>query len=147
MIISRWSAGRPIALDRRFQPLDVAVMVGPPNIDQPVKAAAKFIQMISEVGGKIGRRPVGADEDPVLVVTQLLRLEPERAVLDDSLAVLLQPADRFFDLALGMKVAFAENDEFSPNWNFLSRVSPASLFCSAMIDLTTTSLLSPFTVR
>ena len=47
----------------------MSVMVGPPNIDNPVKAAHReFVPVIGDVGGEIGIESVGAAEHVVLEV-------------------------------------------------------------------------------
>ena len=62
-------------------PRDRAVMVGAPDVDQVVEAAAELLGDVADVGGEVGRLAVRADDHPVLVVAEGGRAEPERAVL------------------------------------------------------------------
>ena len=58
-------------LDRGLHALDIAAVVGAPDIDQLGKAAAELVAMIGDVGGEIGPRAVGFFERPVDVVAEL----------------------------------------------------------------------------
>ena len=50
-----------------FEPGNVAVVVGAPDIDDPLKAAlGKFIVVIGNIGGKVGGDPVGPHQHVVL---------------------------------------------------------------------------------
>ena len=50
-----------------LEPGDVAVVVGAPDIDDPLKAAlGKFIVVIGNIGGKVGGDPVGPHQHVVL---------------------------------------------------------------------------------
>ena len=64
-----------------LQPRHGAVVVGAPDVDQLVEAAAELLDQVADVGGEVGRLAVGPDHDAVLVVAELGRAEPQRAVL------------------------------------------------------------------
>ena len=53
----------------RLHPANVAVMIGPPNIDYPVKATGKFVTVVGNIGSELGRYTIVADNHPVFVVT------------------------------------------------------------------------------
>ena len=59
---------------------DVAVVVGAEHVDQAVEAALELVAVVGDVGGEVGRLAVGADQDPVLVVAELGRAQPGRAL-------------------------------------------------------------------
>ena len=56
--------------------LDVAVVVGTPDVDDVVNAL-EFIPVIGDVGGEVGVLAVGLDQDAVLVVAQIGGAEPQ----------------------------------------------------------------------
>ncbi len=55
-------------------------MVGPPDVDEPVEAALELVLVVSDVAGQIARPAVLADEHLVLLVAQVGRAKPERAI-------------------------------------------------------------------
>ena len=59
---------------------DVAVVVGAEHVDQALEAALELVPVVGDVGGEVGRLAVGADQDPVLVVAEVGRAQPERAL-------------------------------------------------------------------
>ena len=58
-------------LHRRLHALDVAAVIGAPDIDHRVEAAAELVAVIGDVGGEIGPRAVGFLEWPVDIVAEL----------------------------------------------------------------------------
>ena len=68
-------------------PRDRAVVVGAPDVDEVVEAAAELLGDVADVGGEVRRPAVGAVDDPVLVVAEGRRAEPQRAVLLVDVAV------------------------------------------------------------
>ena len=60
--------------------LDVAVVVGTPDVDDVVNAL-ELIPVIGNVGGEVGVLAVGLDQDAVLVIAQVGGAEPQGAVL------------------------------------------------------------------
>ena len=77
---SNASAGRAEGDDRGAHPVDVAVVVGAEHVDQQVEAALELVAVVGDVGGEVGRRAVGADQDPVLVVAELRGPQPDGAL-------------------------------------------------------------------
>ena len=94
MSTSGQPSGAPRTCEADWMPLDVPVMVGPPEIDRLDEAAAALVQMICRVGEEVRRRAVAPHEHAVLLVPELGRAEPLRAVLliDDS--ALLEKLER-----------------------------------------------------
>ena len=80
-------------LGRVLEPGDRAVVVGAPDVDQLVKAAAELLRDVADVRGEVGRLAVGADDDAVLVVAEGGGAEPQRAVLLVHVAGLLELLD------------------------------------------------------
>ena len=66
--------------ERRPHPRHVAVVVGAEDVDQPLDAALELVEVVGDVGGEVGRLAVGADQDPVLVVAEVGRPQPDRAL-------------------------------------------------------------------
>ncbi len=89
---------------------DRAVVVGAPDVDEVVEAAAELLGDVADVGGEIRRPPVGADDHPILVVTERRRAEPQRAVLLVHVAAFAQPLDRALDPALVVEPRLARPD-------------------------------------
>ena len=87
--------------------LDVAVVVGAPDVDDVVNAL-ELIPVIGNVGGEIGVLAVGLDQDAVLVVAQIGGTEPQGAVLSVEVAHLVELLESAVDgggaggLALGV---------------------------------------------
>ena len=92
------------------QPGHRPVVVGAPDVDQVVEAAAELLGHVADVGREVGRRAVRADHDPVLVVAERGRAEPQRAVLLVEVAGRPQALDRPVDPALGVERALALPD-------------------------------------
>jgi hypothetical protein len=59
----------------RFQPLDVAAMVGAEHIDHLVEAAVVLVLEVGNVGGEIGVGAVRLDQRTIHVVTDFGRAE------------------------------------------------------------------------
>ena len=66
--------------ERRPHPRHVAVVVGAEHVDQPLVPALELVEVVGDVGGEVGRLAVGADQDAVLVVAELGRAQPDRAL-------------------------------------------------------------------
>ena len=88
----------PEHLRERLQARDVAVVVGAEHVDEPVVPPRELAANVGRVLGEVGRRPVGADEDAVLVVAVAGRPRPDRAVL----LVRVEQRDRLGDLGLDL---------------------------------------------
>ena len=91
-------------------PGDGAVVVGAPDVDQLLEAAAELLGDVADVRGEVGRLAVRAQDHPVLVVAERRRAEPGRAVLLVDVAAGPQPLDRPADPALGVERALALPD-------------------------------------
>ena len=85
-------------------------MVGAPDVDEVVEAAAELLGHVADVGGEVGRLAVRAEDDPVLVVAERGRAEPDRAVLLVDVAALAQALDRARDPALVVEARLAGPD-------------------------------------
>ena len=87
--------------------LDVAVVVGAPDVDDVVDAL-ELVPVIGNVGGEVGVLAVGLDQDAVLVVAQVGGTEPQGAVLGVEVAHLVELLESAVDggsaggLALGV---------------------------------------------
>ena len=69
--------------------LDIAVVVGAPDVDDVVDAL-ELIPVIGNVGSEVGVLAVGLDQDAVLVVAQIGGTEPQGAVLGVEVAHLVE---------------------------------------------------------
>src|SRR5207302_130783 len=58
-----------------LHPLDVAAMIGPPNVDHAPKSAIELGAMIGDIRGKIGKSPVRFAQRPIDVVAECCRTE------------------------------------------------------------------------
>ena len=67
-------------LDRGPHPRHVAVVIGAQRIDHPLGAPLELVAVVGDVGGEVGRLAVGADQHPILVVAELARPQPDRAL-------------------------------------------------------------------
>ena len=66
---------------RRFQPWDIAVVVGAEDVDQPVEAAFKLVAHVRDIRGVVEVAAVGrALERSVLVVAERAGSRPERSL-------------------------------------------------------------------
>ena len=99
-IISTARLSKPIASAAFADPGDRPVVIRAPDVDQVVEAAAELLGDVADVGGEVGRLAVRADDDPVLVVAERRRAEPQRAVLLVDVAAVAQPLDRPLDPAV-----------------------------------------------
>ena len=75
------SASKPSAIGGRPVAGDGTVVVGTPDVDQLVEPTAELLGNVADVGGEVGWSAVRADDDPILVIAEGGRPEPERAVL------------------------------------------------------------------
>ena len=88
-------------LGQRLQAADVAVVVGPEDVEQVVEALGVLAAHVGGVGREVGRRPVGAPEDAVLLVAVGRRPGPQGAVL----LVRVEQRDRLRHLRLDHALA------------------------------------------
>ena len=104
---------------RRLHPRHIAVMVATPHIDHLIKLAHdELVPHVRDVRRKVGRpfARVGnhirrADDDRVLILAQFLRCEPDRTVLLDDQAFLLQHLINLVEEALlGQSPALVDFD-------------------------------------
>ena len=73
------------------------MVVGAPDVDDPVEAAFELVQMVGDVGREIGVQAVVALYDAILLVAEFRGLEPQRAVLFVEVSRGVQPFDAAFD--------------------------------------------------
>ena len=76
--------------DRGLHPADVAVMVGPEDVDEPVVAAGQLLRVVRDVRREVRRVAAGTLEDAVLVVARVGRAQPQRALGPVEVAVGLE---------------------------------------------------------
>jgi len=103
--------GVPVAaegLDAGLQPRDVAVMVGPPDIDDRVEAPVELVLVIGDVRREIGGRPRVPDDDTVLLVAEGRRAEPERAAFPVHMALFPQMLEELHDAVVLVQPPLAE---------------------------------------
>ena len=60
---------------------DVAVMVGAPDVDQPLEPARVLVGVVGDVGREVGVLAARAAQHAVLVVAEVGRAQPQRAVV------------------------------------------------------------------
>jgi len=58
-------------------PVDIAVMIRSPEIDDLIKAALVFVLMVGDVDEKIGRFAGAGDQHPVLFIAEGRAPEPD----------------------------------------------------------------------
>ena len=83
------------------------MVVGAPDVDQVIEAAAELLGHVADVGREVGRPPVGAVDDAILVVAEGRRTEPQGAVPLEHMTVLPEALDRALDPALLVQSSFA----------------------------------------
>ena len=86
------------------------MVVGAEQDDHPVRAALPLVQVVRAVGVEVGGPAVGPDQHPVLVVAEVGRPQPDRAVRLVHVALLPQPGDGELDLAVDVQRALREVD-------------------------------------
>ena len=94
----------------RHHPADVAVVVGPQHDDDAVEPALALVEVVGEVAGDVGGLAGAADDDPVAVVAQVGRPQPDRAVLLVDPAETPEPLDRPLDGTGLVQVVLVEVD-------------------------------------
>ena len=67
-------------LHRRLHAGDIAVVVGTPDVEEEF-GAGELVTVIGDVGREVGEITVALDEDTILVVAELGRAKPHRAVV------------------------------------------------------------------
>ena len=77
----------------RREPADVAVVVGPEQVDAGVEAPLALVDVVGGVGREVGELAVGADDHAVLVVAEVGGAHPGGTVLLEDVAELLQPGE------------------------------------------------------
>ena len=73
------------------------MMVRPPDVDDEVRAALELVQMIGNVGRKIGVLAILASYHAILLVAESRGTEPCRPVLFVKMAVLVEALQRALD--------------------------------------------------
>src|SRR6516165_1869091 len=63
--------------DRRLHALNVAAVVGPPDVDHIGEAASEFVAVIGHIGGEIGVAAIGLDKRSVHIIAELGGAEQE----------------------------------------------------------------------
>ena len=88
----------------RLEPVHVAVVVGAEQVDLVREAAVALVQVVGGVGGEVGVLAVRAADDAVLVVAEVGRAHPYRALVVEDVALRAQTVDGLVDQA-GLAVA------------------------------------------
>ena len=83
-------------------------MVGPPQIDDPVKPPSEFIGMVRNIRRKVSRNAIIPDHHPVLVVAEGSGLQPQGPVLLIHVTLLQQSVTGFFDFICFVQSLFAK---------------------------------------
>ncbi len=86
------------------------MVVGAPDVDEVVEATAELLGDVADVRREVRRFAVRAVDDPVLVVAERRRAEPDRPVLFVDVTPLAQPLDRPVDPALVVEPGLARPD-------------------------------------
>ncbi len=60
----------PDGVQGGFDPGYITVVIGPPNINHPVKAAFEFFQVVGDVGCEIGGLAVFPAHHPILFIAE-----------------------------------------------------------------------------
>ncbi len=63
-------------MDGGLHPRDIAVMIGSPNVDDPIESPSILFPVIGNVRGEICCHPIRFDQDTVLFVTIAGAQEP-----------------------------------------------------------------------
>ena len=84
------------------------MVVGAPDVDDPVEPSFELVEVIGDVGGEVGALSVGAHEHPVLLVAVGGRVEPERPVSFVGFAALAQDLEHARDGPRGDELALGE---------------------------------------
>ena len=92
-------AGRIMAErgDRGLHPLDVAMVIGAPNVDHQVEAAVELVLVVGDVGSEVGVLAAGALKHTILVVIELGRPQPERFLAGVGAAIRIENRQRLLD--------------------------------------------------
>ena len=92
-------AGRIMAErgDRGLHPLDVAMVIGAPNVDHQVEAAVELVLVVGDVGSEVGVLAAGALKYTILVVVELGRPQPESFVAGVGAAIRIENRERLGD--------------------------------------------------
>ncbi len=92
-------AGMPESGNRRLHALDVAVMVGAPQVDDAVESAVELVLVVRDVGREVRVVAVGLLQHAVLVIVEIRRPEPRGSVEFVDVAGFSQGGDCRLDLA------------------------------------------------
>ncbi|SKV35096.1 Uncharacterised protein [Mycobacteroides abscessus subsp. abscessus] len=76
-----------------FQARDIPVMIGTEHVDAQVEAPLALVEVIGDITGDVGGVAVALDDDTILVVTEVARPQPGRAVLLVDVSGLAQLGD------------------------------------------------------
>ena len=93
---------------RRVHPRHVSVVVGAPEVDQPVVAALALVEVVGDVGAEVRPLPVRAPQDAVLVVAELARAKPQGSLVLVHVPALAQQLQGAVDLALARQHVLVE---------------------------------------
>ncbi len=86
------------------------VVVGAPDVDELVEAAAELLADVADVRGEVGRLAARAEDDAVLVVAERGRAEPGGAVLLVDVAACAERVHGTLDPALVVEAGLALPD-------------------------------------
>ncbi len=89
-----------------FHPRDVAVVIGPPHVDNPLESPVELLHVIGDVRGEVGGHAVLPNHHAILVVAKTRRLKPDGAVLVIGVTGIAQGLNGSIDGAAFQQRAF-----------------------------------------
>src|SRR5438067_10348899 len=98
-------------LEGSLEPADVAVVFGAPHVDLASEAALALVLVICDVGGQVGVLAARAHQHSILVVTELRRAQPQRALAAIRASLALELRQRPVDRAWLARVELALKGE------------------------------------
>ncbi len=95
-------------LDTGLQPGDISVMVCAPHVDDEIESPVELVLVIGDVRRKISGCSGVTDDDPVLLVAECRRPEPERVALPVDISLFPERFQKFHDAIVLVELPLAE---------------------------------------
>ena len=86
------------------------MVVGTPDIDDPIESALELVAVIGDVRSDVGVFPVRLDQHSILLVAKIGGPEPDSPLVLKDVSALTQQIDRASDISALMKAGLAEPD-------------------------------------
>src|SRR5208283_1142922 len=86
----------------------ITVVIRAPDINNHLKSAVKFILMIGDVGGKISRFAVFADDNPVFFISEISGFKPQGLAIGINKPLLPQFIQKIGHAVVFIEFLFAE---------------------------------------